>query len=187
MEEKSVVEKLKQNLREIGKRPLSDGDIREFLDSSVPILTYPELKNYRHIDEILDKKGRAVILYLTESPTSGHWVGLLRRGKTIEFFDPYGNPVDTQQEKLGEGIPNKEFGQDMPILRELLAGSGYKVIQNRHPFQRDSKDINTCGRWVISRLAASELSLPEFKKFVDSSGLTGDDFVSLFTAMVLGE
>ena len=56
---------------------LSDDDFNKILEPDTNIFTYPQLKNVRHIDEIFDRKGRAIMLYLTENTHSCHWISLI--------------------------------------------------------------------------------------------------------------
>jgi hypothetical protein len=47
-----------EGMGEVQDYPLSDGDIRKMLGSDIKIITYPELKHMKSIDECFDKKGR---------------------------------------------------------------------------------------------------------------------------------
>ena len=42
--------------------------------------------------------------------------------------------------------------------------SGYKVISNTTKYQKNSKHINTCGRWCCVRLKFRYLNEEQFKK-----------------------
>ncbi len=68
---------------------LSEDDIHTMIPT-LKVIAYPDLLQYKTIDEALDEKGRLMILYLTESPSEGHWVCLLKRKSTLTYFDPYG-------------------------------------------------------------------------------------------------
>jgi len=41
---------------------------------TLKVVTYTELLNANSLDDILDEKGRLMLLYLTESAMQGHWV-----------------------------------------------------------------------------------------------------------------
>ena len=62
---------------------LSDSDINHILEPDTKVQQYRVLDNMHHIDELFDKLGRAVLLYSTDSPTSGHWVGLIKKGTPL--------------------------------------------------------------------------------------------------------
>jgi hypothetical protein len=119
-------------------------------------------------------------LYLTEDRNTGHWVCLIKKDNEIEFFDPYGEKPDDQLKWVG-AAKRFELDQDRPLLSKLLRESGYKVIYNKYPFQKDKNDINTCGRHCVSRLLFKDLSLPQYAEMIRKSGLSPDEFVSRLT------
>lgn len=173
---------------------LSDTDIQEVLkDMGEPvtkIFKYPELGNVYHIDELLDRHGRAIMLFLTEGEDRGHWISLLKKGDTIELFDPYGYAPDTQQVKLGGSKEDMiEWGQDSPLLKDLVKRNGYKLVWNNKQRQPLSPDTNTCGRHSVMRLLFHKLSLPEYQKLIDktvsSSGVSADDLATYLTNLSL--
>lgn len=159
---------------------LNEDDIRKILPG-IKIFPYPELHEYDHIDEIFDSKGRALMLYLTEDENTGHWVCMMKRGKEIEYFDPYGNYGPDEE---AEWLPKhklEELGQDVPILSRMLKASGYKVIKNPYAFQKKESDINTCGRHCVTRLALMNLPIEKYKDVVSSTKYSPDKFVSYYT------
>lgn len=165
---------------------LSDGDIRRVLGDDIKIFTYPQLKRLRNADDLFDDKGRCLILFLTNSETEGHWCCLLNKKKGIEFFDPYG---DTPNEIKAEIPKSRRDALDMssPYLMRLLKGSGRPVYYNTYPFQKESRDVNTCGRHCIVRLLYAPSSIETYKRIIDSSGLSPDNFVSGVSASFLGK
>lgn len=168
------------SLEEVKDYPLSDGDIRTILGDDIRIMTYPELKHMRSIDECFDKKGRCIILFLTSSPTEGHWCCMLKKKRGIEFFDPYGEKPEAQK----DGVPKgrlEQLDERQPYLTKLLRASGRPVFYNTHDFQKDSADINTCGRHCVVRCLYGPYSIQKYKRIIDSSGLSPDDFVSGIT------
>jgi len=150
---------------------------------TLKIVSYPEILKAKHIDEILDEKGRLMLLYLTESQTSGHWVCLLkRRGtKVLEYFDPYGKYGPDGESKWLTPDELEEFGQDTFHLSKLIRNCPYKLVVNKTQFQKDKRDVNTCGRHCLTRLYLKHLSLPQYTKLIKDSGIPADDFVSGFT------
>jgi len=171
-------------LERVKEYPLSDGDLRKMLGDT-KIMTYPQLKRLRSADDLFDSKGRCLILFLTESPTEGHWVCLLNKKKGIEFFDPYG---DTPEEIKAELPKSKreQLDMDSPYLSRLLKGSGRPVYYNTFAFQKTKRDVNTCGRHCVVRLLYAPYSLEKYKSIIDKSGLSPDDFVAGLTASMLG-
>lgn len=168
--------------------PISEEDAQKMIPS-LQIMTYPDLLDKTTIDEVLDEKGRLLLLYLTRSRTNGHWVCLLkRRGtKVVEYFDPYGGYKPDGEGKWLTQSQLREFGQASKHLTYLLQNSPYKVLSNHFHFQKEADDMNTCGRHCLTRLYFKHLSLPKYIKLVKSTGLAPDDFVTGFTYNLIGK
>lgn len=157
---------------------LSDADIRALLPGC-RITLYTELARLPSIHSIFDSNGRAVVLYLTESKTSGHWVGLLKRPYGIEYFDAYGlkpgsplhwNPVVTARLK------------ESPChITRLLESSGLPVTYNTHCFQKHSNRVATCGRHVVVRHWNRSKTLNDYARMIHASGMDPDEFVTVQT------
>ena len=166
---------------------LSEQDIKKMIPT-LRVVSYPELLNATNIDDVLDDKGRLMLLYLTQSENMGHWVCLLKRRGTkfIEYFDPYGNYKPDGESKWLSKEKLKELKQNTFHLTKLLDNSPYEIKSNAYPFQKDVSDMNTCGRHCTTRLYLKHLSLPKYIKLIKSSGLSPDDFVSGFTYNLIG-
>jgi hypothetical protein len=169
------------SIEEVKDYALSDGDIRTILGQDISILTYPDLAQMSSIDECFDSKGRCILLFLTSSPTEGHWCCLLNKRDGIHFFDPYGDSPEKQLKGISKSRL-EELDQRQPYLTQLLKGSGRPVFYNTHEFQKEGSTINTCGRWCVVRCLYATKPLSYLKKVIDSSGMSGDDFVSALTA-----
>ena len=175
-----------QGLGEIRDYPLSDADLRQLLGNDIKILTYPQLKNLSSIDQAFDRKGRSMLLILTNGPTEGHWVCMIKKGDSIEYFDPYGEAPEEQKDELSKSRL-RALDQEAPYLTNLFRKSGYKITYNTFPFQKDSKSINTCGRHCAVRLFYAPMSLSKYHSIIGKSGMSPDDFVSALTASDLGK
>lgn len=175
-----------EGLGSIKADPLSDADIRKILGRGIKILTYPQVIALGDIRKAFDKQGRCIMLYLTESETSGHWVCMLLKKGEIEFFDPYGEPPEAAFKNVPEE-EMEEFGQEKGDLTQLMRQSGLKVIYNTYPFQKDKADVNTCGRHAVVRCLYAPYSLQKYKASIDKSKMSPDDFVSALTAQKLGK
>ena len=156
--------------------PLSDDDIRRVLGNDIEILTYPELERKQSIDECFDRKGRCIILFLTESETSGHWCCMMKHKDGIYFWDPYGDAPEEQKEGLSNSRLQR-LDMDQPFLTRLLRASGRPVSYNSHQYQTDGRGINTCGRWCVARLLYAPKSEDYFYNVVKKSKLPPDEFV----------
>jgi hypothetical protein len=90
-------------LQQIKGYALSNDDINEILEPDTKIFTYPKFCEINHIDEVFDRLGRCVFLFLTESETAGHWLCMFKRKEnTIEYWDSYGEKPDAQRNWLSE-------------------------------------------------------------------------------------
>lgn len=174
------------NIEKIEDYPLSDEDVRIILGRDVSIVLYPDLANMESIDECFDSKGRCVLLFLTSSPTSGHWCCLLKKKDGIHFFDPYGEAPEEQKEGASPALL-EQMNERQPHLVHLLKASGRPVFYNTHDFQKEDSHVNTCGRWCVVRCMHKGKSIEQFKQMVDDSGMHPDAFVSVVTYKKLGK
>jgi hypothetical protein len=135
------------------------------------------------IDEAFDDAGRCIMLYLTENEDTGHWVCLLKKGDTIEYFDPYGGYKPDGERHWLSKEKREELGEDDMTLTKML--KGYKVISNPYHFQQEKNNVNTCGRHCCVRALHGYLSLTDYNKMIKDSGITPDEFVTTYTSQVL--
>ena len=178
----------KGHMPDVESYSLSESDIQKMIPT-LKIIPYPDLLRAKSIDDVLDDKGRLMLLYLTENENTGHWVCLLnyRNSKIIEYFDPYGNYKPDGEAKWISKEKQKQFGQASKKLTQLLQSSSYQVKSNAYPFQKDKINMNTCGRHCTTRLYFKNLKLPEYVKLVESTGLTPDEFVCAWTYNLIGK
>jgi hypothetical protein len=178
---------MEEQLRKIRAYPLSNDDIQAILEPDTKILTYPDFGRMTSIEEAFDPLGRCIFLFLTESPTSGHWLTMFqRKGGDIEYFDSYGDKPEAQREWLSDE-QLEQLGQSQPYLWKLLKASGRRVFYSPVQYQKDRADVNTCGRWAVARLICKDMSNHEFHTLVSKSGYKPDDWVALFTYEMLGK
>jgi hypothetical protein len=134
--------------------PLSDEEMQEALPN-VPILRYEELEEFESIEQLLPKNRSAAVIFIsTTSENSGHWFAVMRSGKRIYYFDAYGKRPDKNLLFTPKHL-RKEFGQSIPYLSYLLnkaLDDGFKVSFNEVKYQDENPAIQTCGRWIISRI-----------------------------------
>lgn len=178
-------------LATIKEYALSNDDINVILEPDTKVFAYPKFNQMRHIDEAFDKLGRCVFLFLTQSPTSGHWVCMFKRENQIHYFDSYGGKPDAQREWLSQEELDA-LDESEPTLTYLLRQSGYRVFYSTYKYQSDKNDINSCGRWCVARLICKDATDVQFYNLVKDdmkrNGLTKpDDWVALFTGEILGK
>ncbi len=179
-------------LTQIKAYALSNEDINTILEPDTKIFTYPSFCQMDSINESFDSLGRCIFLFLTENDTTGHWLCMFKsKENIIYYFDPYGEKPEAQRKWLSQEQLDV-LGEGEPCLMNLLKESGYKVYSNAVPYQKDKKDLNTCGRWCVARLVCKDMTDKQFfnlvKKEMKDKGIkTSDDWVALFTYEILGK
>jgi hypothetical protein len=182
---------MEETIAKIRAYPLSNEDIQHILEPDTKIWTYPEFKTMSTIDEAFDSLGRCIFLFLTKSPTSGHWLCMFRKGNEIQYFDSYGEKPEAQREWLSEE-QLEALDEEEPWLLNLLKKSPYKVYWNTVQYQKEKEDYNSCGRWCVARLICKDMTDKQFynlvKEQMKERGVKSmDDWVSVFTAEFLGK
>lgn len=171
-------------IKELKKESFSGNDILTAVDQKTKIITYPDLYDYRDIDDVLYPYDCCVLLYETR-PSYGHWVCLIKHkmDNTIEFFDSYGFFIDEQLEFIPEKF-RKENNEVFPILSKMLVDSKYKIIYNPIRVQKYKNDVSSCGRHVAFRLILKHLKLTNYIKLIKSDNMNSDDLVTYLTAFI---
>jgi len=141
--------------------PLSDLEVEKLTGYKYKVIPYPDLINYKTIDEVLGPNGGAVILYET-LPNYGHYTAIFRRDyNTLEHFDSLGYKLDKELNKINKNF-RRESNQTA-ILSKLILNSHYKnYIYNEKPLQKNKLGVSTCGRWIALRLLFRDLNHKEF-------------------------
>lgn len=165
---------------------LSDDDIRKLLGEDIKITPYADLANVHNINELFDRKGRAILFFPQENERVGHWCAMIKEGRHIEFFDPYGDEPDAQKGGLSKG-KLEQLHMDHPDLTNLLLDSGAKVIFNKVQLQKLSNHVQTCGRHCVCRLLYARYPIQRYRDIIHRSGLSPDDFVIKSTYDYLGK
>lgn len=161
MNKKKLIDKLVRT-------PTNARQVLHFVDGRCNVIIGDEIANYKTIDQVLDPHGRAFIMYMS-SDNYGHWCAIVRRGRTISLFDPYG--------KFTEHY-NKEFKTThRGHLARLLINSKYSIEYSDYEFQKDYS--STCGLWCsLFLIFCEEMTVDEFiAKF---KGLSEEKLVTLF-------
>lgn len=149
------------NIDKLVHTPTSDKYILSKINTN--IVPYSKLKNYKHIDELL-KNDSVIILY--ELAEVGHWVCIVRRKKTLSYFDSYGREPDpdSYMEKMG----------CYPHLSRILCNSTKYILEyNEYNYQR--KNVATCGHHAIVRILFKNEPLEKYQHFM--AQFTNDDEV----------
>ena len=170
-------------IKELESKPFSGEDIMTICDGKTTIIKYPDLYEYRTIDEVLKPHNTVVILYET-SPSYGHWVCLIKHTKPrqyIEYFDSYGMAVDKPLEYIPPNY-RKMNNEEYPKLTEMLLSSKYPIKYNNHQLQQMYQDVASCGRHVAFRIVMKDIKLGEYIKLLTKTKLSPDMVVTYLTA-----
>ena len=161
-------------------RDLTDGDMKA-LAHPARVVTYANIETWKRIPD-----GATVLLLLT-GPAVGHWLGLIRHGNSIEYFDPYGKPPDADFSWLSPETEAK-LGESRKALTQLLdeaKAQGAVVTYNRHRLQSWAPNVQTCGRHVGARLASAARGLT-LDQHIAALGANPDAAVTAWSENVLG-
>jgi len=181
-----VLEGKKDNpvVEEIIEEPMDDTDIRQYLPNA-KVMRYSGLARLSDIEQLLPTDKSYVILLYENTPGSGHWVALMRYGRTIEFFCSYGSKIDAPL-RWQNPKDNAMLGQTRPFLSLLLnkAKGKFRAIHNPVAYQSSKQGVATCGAWDVMRINQMKnhnQDLQEFHNFMESvkkeTGLTYDEIV----------
>ena len=181
-----VLEGKKDNpiVEEIIEEPMDDTDIRQYLPNA-KVMRYSGLSRLSDIEQLLPTDKSYVILLYENTPGSGHWVALMRYGRTIEFFCSYGSKIDAPL-RWQNPKDNAMLGQTAPFLSQLLnkAKGKFRAIHNPVAYQSSKQGVATCGAWDVMRINQMKnhnQDLHEFHDFMESvkkeTGLTYDEIV----------
>lgn len=170
--------------------PMTGRDLEKYVPEK-KIVLFEELKGKKLEHFMPDDPDYLIILFEVRSDNEGHWVSLLRYGRTLEFFDSYGKTPkeiydfnSAQQNNILD--QNKNYLSIM-IKDFLTRNKKYKFLVNKKQFQKDGDGIATCGRWSIFRIKAlmkKGMTLHEFYEFYKKTknlfkNESNDELVSL--------
>lgn len=115
--------------------------------------------------------GQSVVLLWRQTPKWGHFVALVPRPRTLEFFDPLGGEANAGGvvrqffNQPGSKVPAVLNGMS-PWLPELFrrweAETGQPISYNVSGPQDDH--ANSCGLWCLRRVLYSDLSPSDFQR-----------------------
>lgn len=170
---------------------LSNTDFTKYLSGvGDKIVKYSELDQYKDAFHLLPEHEDYRIILIEHKLNVGHWVCIVRRGNDFCFFDSYGHGPLQNLNFISKSM-NRFLGQTREdfsgLFKDLKKGT-YKLEHNKKKFQRMSKDINTCGRFVIvfiSKWMIKGMNLQDFQKWIEQNkketGYNYDEIVTLLT------
>ena len=152
MDKDIIIEKYK---KELSKMVSTDDFIRNFGVSVVDkILKYSELEPYKTIDELIPEMDDFRIILLESQPKIGHWVCIIKKNNTLEFFDSYGKTHKGELKYIPKFM-NKLLNQPDNYLTRILKSSPDPIFSTLK-LQNTNNSVATCGRHVIARILTSK-------------------------------
>jgi len=141
------------------------------LQSAFPnckIVKYADLDIYETIYDLLPNQMDFCFI-LTESKYNvGHWTALIRNGSNFEYFDSYSDSpksiLDFIPKYMNSRLGNS-WNEDLGKIIGSIKKSD-KFLYNKYPLQQEMEGVNTCGRWVIIRVATFLKESLDNKQFV---------------------
>jgi len=151
--------------------PMTDADLERHTGiKPADIIKYSDLKNYTDITDLLPDDKSARIILIEDKYNSGHWVAIMRYGKTIEYFNSYGAKWDTDW-KFVNRMARLILGEntnEMTRLMDKAQKEGWNTVWNEKKLQRLSNQVQTCGRWCVLRIEMMKMgyNVREFLAFI---------------------
>lgn len=165
------------NTNEIGRglvtarisKPMTDEEIESHIGvTKDKIIKYSELKNFKTLGELLPNDKSFKIILIEDRFNSGHWVCVMKYGKTIEYFNSYGAKWDTDWKFVNKMVRMilGENQNDMTRLMNQAEKDGWKCIWNTSRFQKLNNQVQTCGRFCVFRIEMMKMGydLDEFAR-----------------------
>ena len=150
-------------------KPLTDADIESHTGVSADkIIKYSDLDSYKKMEDLLPCDKSFKIILIEDKYNSGHWVTVMRYGKTFEYFNSYGAKWDTDWKFINR-MMRVILGQnsnEMTRLMDKAKEDGWNTVWNKHKYQKVSSKVQTCGRWVILRIEMMKMGYNE-QEFYD--------------------
>ena len=179
-----------QEINRETKKFLSNKDFNKYLNgASDKVVKYADLDQYQSVYDLLPEKHDFRIILIEQRLNSGHWTVILRGDKMITFFDSYGyGPIQNLNfisKKMNQILGQER--QDFSGLFKGLKNDSYTLIHNKKKYQKNSPNINTCGRHVLVFIGKfiQGYSLKEYQKWMQeqnrNSGYSYDEIVTLLT------
>ena len=164
------------SLQEIIRSPLGLNKLREMLPEDSKAVLYSSLAKDKRSRQAIFKGLRSlVVLYETkiDGKLSGHWVVLIPRAHSIEYFSSLGRSPTDEMNALHI---------DKTAFSRIL---GTNFTYNRAKLQLQKYDVETCGYWVLARAILVEFNLRDFQKLFRGRIInSSDEMLGLMTLLL---
>ena len=163
-------------MQEIRRSPLGLNKLREMLPEDSTAVLYSSLaKDTRSRQAIFKGIRSLVVLYETKIDGSrvGHWVVLIPRAHSIEYFSSLGRSPSDEMNALH---------QDKTAFSRIL---GTNFTYNRSKLQLQKYNVDDCGYWALARAILVEFKLRDFQKLFRGRTIrSSDEMLGLMTLLL---
>ena len=169
---------MQQVIKALEEESVGIAHLRRSSPAYVKVMEYDKLP--ATIEQVFGKAKAVIVLY--EFHTSkhrteagkGHYICLVRHGKTVEYFSSYGLP------------PEAEIAATHSDKTKLSKILGPKFRLNKTKFQSKYHSA-TCGRWAFARALLADLPLTKFQTYFGRKFClkTPDDIVAISTIFAI--
>lgn len=163
--------RLESLIQTIETTPVSVKFLKSLVPNNVAVLHYAQLKNYNR-SSLFKNNTAAIVLIPHKKLKKGHYICLLPKRRSIEYFSSLGMGPTEELEKLDheENFMSSILGKNFTYNRSRL--------QNQHNY-----NINTCGAFVFCRARFHKYKLRDFLDLFRGISLQSPDEV--VSALVL--
>jgi hypothetical protein len=119
------------------------------------IVKYADLDFYESIYDLLPHQMDFCFILTEAKYNVGHWTVLIRNDNKFEYFDSYGDSPKSILDFIPKYM-NTQLGNNWSQDLGKIIGSikiNDEFLYNKFPLQQEIENVNTCGRWVILRVA----------------------------------
>lgn len=158
-------------LEQIQETPVSIGFLKRRVPPGVTVIALRQLKGKSRA-QLFSRRKPVVVLIPKKGERIGHFIVLIPRERTIEYFSSLGNSPQSELAALRE--PRDEM---MRIL-------GSNPVYNRTKLQGGAYSVNDCAAWVLARVILWKLKLRDFISLFRRKVLRGpDELVAVLTLL----
>lgn len=147
---------------------LTPDQVLQIAGSDTGFISYDKLKHVKSINELFKRFKKVLLLYINYMDNNniiGHYNALVKKPKSIEFFDPFGMKPDKilmMKTKSDRTATEQEHN----YLSKLLLASETPVEYSSCKLQAEGSE--TCGYWCGIFLRYSNLSMTQWESFFNS-------------------
>ncbi len=165
------------SLQNIVSETLDIERLREMLPKRSKAILYNSLTKLLPIrrKDLFKQLDSLIVLYegVIDKKKQGHYVVLIPRAHSIEYFSSLGRSPTDEMHALHE---------DNTAFKTIL---GKNYTYNRRRVQLDSYSVEDCGYWVLARAILYKHKLPKFLKLFQPRSVKGSDEMLSIMSLLL--